>query len=83
MTVSRARSKVLRAVMILAAAVALPPFFALAIAPMLLVSFPIAFVVIPFMIPAFFGGAHSSHVESVRIRSLRPAPNARLAMAGH
>jgi hypothetical protein len=56
-----------------ASVILLPPFVALAIGPMLLLLLPVALVAIPIMIPAFFGGARSNQVETVRIRSWRPS----------
>ena len=58
---------------VLLTVILLPPFVALAIVPMLFMLVPVAFVVIPFMIPAFFGAAHSNQVESHRIRAWRGA----------
>ena len=58
---------------VLLTAILLPPFVVLAIAPMLLMLVPVAFVAIPFMIPAFFGAAHSSQAECQRVRAWRGA----------
>lgn len=65
----RGTSRVAAAV---AALLLLPPFIALAVAPMLLLLVPVAIVGIPFMIPAFFSGTLSSRVELRRIESWRP-----------
>ena len=63
---------VLRACVAVMAMVLIPPFVVLAIAPMLLLLLPVAFVVLPFMLCAFAGEA--GEVPSVsRLRSLRPA----------
>jgi hypothetical protein len=50
----------------------LPPFIALAVAPMLLFLVPVAIVGIPFMIPAFFSGSLSTSLELKRVESWRP-----------
>jgi hypothetical protein len=71
-TAAGLRSSTVRGAAILAAAVLMPPFIALAIAPMLLMLLPVAFVAIPIMVPAFFGGAHSNHNESIRHRKWHP-----------
>lgn len=66
----------LRGISRVAAAVAavflLPPFIALAIAPMLIMLVPVAIVGIPFMIPAFFSGTLSASLELRRVESWRP-----------
>jgi hypothetical protein len=62
-----------RLAMISVAIILLPPFITLAAAPVLLMLLPVAWVAIPFMIPAFFGGTHSNQVESHNIRLWRPA----------
>src|SRR5262249_49227798 len=59
----------------LATMLLLPHFIALAIAPMLLMLVPVAFVAIPFMIPAFFSGARSTRFE------FQPVPVWRSAFA--
>jgi hypothetical protein len=67
-----------RTLAIAAAAILVPPFIALAVVPMVVILIPVAFVVVPFMVPAFFGGAHASGIESKNILLWRPA----LAVAG-
>jgi hypothetical protein len=52
----------------------LPPFFVLAIAPMLLVLVPVAIVAIPFIIPAMFSGSLTALSEERQRASMRPAP---------
>ena len=61
-----------RVAMAAASLLLLPPFIMLAIVPMLLFLLPVALVAIPVMIPAFFGGAHTTQIEVVRMRSWRP-----------
>jgi hypothetical protein len=52
----------------------LPPFFVLAIAPMLLVLVPVAIVAIPFIIPAMFSGSLTALSEERQRASVRPLP---------
>jgi hypothetical protein len=52
----------------------LPPFFILAIAPMLLVLVPVAIVAIPFIIPAMFSGSLTALSEQRQRASRRPLP---------
>jgi hypothetical protein len=54
-------------------AVMVPPFVMLAIAPMLLMLAPVAFVVIPFILAAFAGEAREVQPLPGRVRALRPA----------
>ena len=67
-TAAGMRASTVRGAAVLGAAVLVPPFIALAVAPMLLMLLPVAFVAIPFMVPAFFGGAHANRSESIRNR---------------
>lgn len=55
----------------MAALTLLPPFIALAVAPMVLFMVPVAIVGIPFMIPAFFSGSLATQQE-LRRTSFRP-----------
>ena len=66
-----------------ATAVLVPPFIALAVVPMTLMLIPVAFVAIPFMIPAFFPAAHSTTVETKQLESWRPPMGMALGHAGH
>ena len=61
-----------RVVAVLVALMLLPPFIALAVAPMLLFLVPVAIVGVPFMIPAFFPGSLSTSLELKRVESWRP-----------
>jgi len=71
---SLARAKVLRVVATLAALVLLPPFVALAIAPMLLLLAPVALLGIPFIVPAMLSGSLAARSEDRQRASWRPAP---------
>ncbi len=62
-----------RAVVVAVALVLMPPFVALAALPMLMLLLPVALVATPFMIIAFFGGAHANQVESKNIQLWRPS----------
>jgi len=65
---------ILRGTSIWISVLLLPPFFVLAIAPMLLVLIPVAIVAIPFIIPAMFSGS-LTHLQEERQRaSIRPVP---------
>jgi hypothetical protein len=55
------------------AAIMVPPFVMLAIAPMLLVLAPVALVAIPFMLSAFAGEAREVQPIPRRLRALRHA----------
>ena len=66
-------AKVLRSLAIGTSLLLLPPFFALAIAPMLLVLVPVAIVGLPFIIPAMFPSSLQALTEE-RQASLRPSP---------
>lgn len=57
------------------AAVLIPPFVMLAIAPLLLVLAPVALVAIPFMLSAFAGEAREVHIAPRRLAALRHAVN--------
>jgi hypothetical protein len=52
----------------------IPPFFVLAIAPMLLVLIPVAIVAVPFIIPAMFSGSLTALSEERQRASIRPLP---------
>jgi hypothetical protein len=54
--------------------VLLPPFLVLAVAPMALRAVTVAFVVLLFMLPVFFGRAHTNPLQRVPIRVSRLAP---------
>lgn len=54
------------------AAVLVPPFVMLAIAPMLLVLAPVALIAIPFMLSAFAGEAREVVIQPRRERAFRP-----------
>jgi hypothetical protein len=56
------------------AAVLLPPFVVLAVAPMLLVLAPVALIAIPFMLSAFAGEARevAAPPRRLSVRALRP-----------
>ncbi len=62
-----------RALLTWSALVMVPPFAALALAPMLLVLAPLALIALPFMLVAFFAGAADNHMETRRIEAWRPA----------
>jgi hypothetical protein len=55
------------------AAIMIPPFVVLAIAPMLLLLLPVALCAIPFMLSAFAGEAREVPVAPRRLAVLRPA----------
>jgi hypothetical protein len=57
------------------AAIMLPPFVVLAVAPMLLVLVPVALVAIPFMLSAFAGQAREVVAPPRRLRALRQIAN--------
>jgi hypothetical protein len=59
------------------AAIMIPPFVVLAIAPMLLVLAPVALCAIPFMLSAFAGEAREVKVAPRRLQVLRPAVQTR------
>jgi hypothetical protein len=71
-------SGIARALFTWTTVVLVPPFVALAVAPMLLVLAPLALIALPFMVAAFFTGAADNHMETRRIDAWRPA-RARLA----
>ena len=56
------------------AAILLPPFVMLAVAPMLLVLAPVALIAIPFMLSAFAGEARevAAPARRLSVRALRP-----------
>ena len=56
------------------AVVMVPPFVVLAIAPMVLMLLPVAFVAIPFMLSAFAGEAREVQPLPRRVRALHHAP---------
>ena len=60
-----------RVVTSLATVILVPPFNALAVAPMLLLLLPVTFVAIPFMIPAFFPAAASTTTEFQKVPAWR------------
>lgn len=65
-----------RAIFTWSAVVLVPPFAALAFAPMLLILSPLALIALPFMAAAFFTGASDNHMQTRRIdafRARRPA----------
>ena len=57
------------------AAILVPPFVVLAIAPMVLVLIPVALVAIPFMLSAFASEAREVVAPPRRLRALRHAVN--------
>jgi hypothetical protein len=64
-----------RFIMGIIAAIMIPPFVVLAIAPMLLVLVPVALIAIPFMLSAFAGEAREVTVAPRRLAALRHALN--------
>jgi hypothetical protein len=70
---TRAFGFMVRAVVGTIAAIIIPPFVMLAIAPMLLVLVPVALVAIPFMLSAFAGEAREVRIVPRRLPALRPA----------
>jgi hypothetical protein len=54
------------------AIVLLPPFVALALAPMLLMLVPVAMVGIPFILPAMLSGSLAARADERRRTSLKP-----------
>jgi hypothetical protein len=62
-----------RFVMGVVAAIMVPPFVVLAIAPMLLILAPVALVAIPFMLSAFAGESRELTVEPRRLAAWRHA----------
>lgn len=73
---------VTRALFTWTAVVLVPPFAALAFAPMLLLLAPLALIALPFMVAAFFTGAADHHMETRRIHAWRPARPGVAGMAG-
>jgi len=61
-----------RCASVLATILLVTPFVALALAPLLLLLVPLAFVAIPFVILAFWPGAAESHMENRRLRAWQP-----------
>jgi hypothetical protein len=57
------------------AAIMVPPFVVLAIAPMVLVLVPVALIAIPFMLSAFAGEAREVVAPPLRLRALRQIVN--------
>jgi hypothetical protein len=70
---ARALVFVLRASITTIAAILIPPFVILAIAPMLLILAPVALVAIPFMLSAFATEAREVPVAPRRLGALRHA----------
>ena len=75
-------SGIARALFTWTAVVLVPPFAALAIAPMLLLLAPLALIALPFMVLAFFTGASDNHMETRRIDAWRAGPPALATAAG-
>jgi hypothetical protein len=63
---------ILRVASIWASVLLLPPFFLLAMAPMLLLLVPVAIVAIPFIIPAMFSGSWTTLADDRQRASMRP-----------
>ena len=61
-----------RAALVATTVLLMLPFIALAVAPVMLLLLPLAFVALPFMIVGFFAGAAGNHMESRRIAAWRP-----------
>ena len=64
---------VTRGASVLATILLVTPFVAFALAPVLLLLMPLAFIAIPFMVLAFWPGAAENHMETRRIRAWQPA----------
>jgi hypothetical protein len=64
---------VLRVIATCFAVLLLPPFIALAIAPMLLLLAPVALIGIPFIVPAMLTGSLAARSEERQRASWRPA----------
>jgi len=64
----------LRTITVWAAVLMLPPFFVVAVAPMLIVLAPVALVAIPFLVPALLPSSRAAQQEQQLRRSLRPLP---------
>ncbi len=64
--------KVLRISLTIIAVLLLPPFIALAIAPMLLLLAPVALIGVPFIIPALLTGSLAARSEDKVRASWRP-----------
>jgi hypothetical protein len=71
---------ILRVTAIWTSVLLLPPFFILAIAPMLLLLIPVAIVAIPFIIPAMFPGSWTAFADDRQRASLRPAARPALVL---
>jgi len=71
---SQRRLKLFRFTMTGVMIVLLPPFFLLAIAPMMMVLIPVAFLVTAFMIPAFFSETHPTRLRPAHVRVWAFAP---------
>ena len=65
---SQRRLKLFRFTMTGVMIVLLPPSFISGIAPITLVLIPVAFLVIPFMISAFFGEMHPTRLQPAHVR---------------
>jgi hypothetical protein len=64
----------LRVIATVAAVLLLPPFVALAVAPMLLLLAPVALIGIPFIVPAMLSGSLAARSEDRQRASWKPAP---------